>query len=262
MKRLPVFISIFCLMLFSCTELPDANPQFLIDNEKPVEENMIRDIKEPSGFGRVALNPESFSNWLRNRGLKKDKTVYLYDGRKKPNQSAQYAVLDISIGDKDLQQCADAVMRLRAEYFYELGKLDQIEFFNGKREKLNYQKWLGNKRNSRKDFMKYMEYVFSYCGTASLPYSVKNKALHQIQIGDILLKPGSPGHTVMVMDMAKKQNGKKVYLLAQSYMPAQSIHILNNPMNREISPWYELNENPVINTPEWTFYSNQLYGWK
>lgn len=77
-----------------------------------------------------------------------------------------------------------------------------------------------------------------------------------MQIGDILLKPGSPGHTVMVVDMATNNAGKKLYLLAQSYMPAQDFE------NKNISPWYELNDNEEINTPEWKFYKNQLYQWK
>jgi hypothetical protein len=46
--------------------------------------------------------------------------------------------------------------------------------------------------------------------------------------------------------------GQQVYLLAQSYMPAQEIQLLINPNNASISPWYEL-KNETIETPEWTF---------
>ena len=48
----------------------------------------------------------------------KNKTVYLFDGSIKKHQSAQFAVVDISVVKKVLQQCADPVMRLRAEYLF------------------------------------------------------------------------------------------------------------------------------------------------
>jgi hypothetical protein len=66
--------------------------------------------------------------WLRKRGLKKDKTVYLFNGAEKKIQSAQFAVLDIPVGDKDLQQCADAVMRLRGEYLFASKNFSDIIF--------------------------------------------------------------------------------------------------------------------------------------
>ena len=74
-----------------------------------------------------------------------------------------------------------------------------------------------------------------------------------MQPGDVFIKGGSPGHAVIVVDMAVNSSGKKIFLLAQSYMPAQDIHILNNPMSPEFSPWYELNDNSLIYTPEWVF---------
>ncbi|MFV0605013.1 MAG: DUF4846 domain-containing protein [Niabella sp.] len=225
-------------------------------------ENCIEQIPLPDGYKRAEHKDNSFASYIGRIGLKLDKTVYLYNGIPKANQLAQYAVLNISVGDKDLQQCADAVMRLRAEYLYEQKMWNQIEFYNGKKEKIKYINWLGTKQNTRGNFMKYMEYVFSYCGTASLPYSVINKPFEQMKIGDILLKPGFPGHTVIVVDMAENNYGKKVYLLAQSYMPAQDIHVLKNPENTGLSPWYELNEEEKINTPEWVFYNTQLYEWK
>lgn len=48
-----------------------------------------------------------------------------------------------------------------------------------------------------------------------------------------------------------------VFLLAQSFMPAQDIHILKNPISGNLSPWYKLEETKSLVTPEWTFtYSN------
>lgn len=74
-------------------------------------------IPTPAGYHRLAGGEGSFGAWLRAVPLKKGTTVYLYNGRPKENQDAQFAVLDISVGHEDLQQCADAVMRLRAQSY-------------------------------------------------------------------------------------------------------------------------------------------------
>ncbi|WP_315824356.1 DUF4846 domain-containing protein [Paraflavitalea speifideaquila] len=76
-----------------------------------------------------------------------------------------------------------------------------------------------------------------------------------------MIKGGSPGHAVMVMDVAINKAGEKIYLLAQSYMPAQSIHILKNPMDQTLNPWYKAGNEPIIETPEWTFTQQQLRRW-
>ncbi|MBW1812482.1 MAG: hypothetical protein JRJ39_02070, partial [Deltaproteobacteria bacterium] len=76
-------------------------------------------IEAPNVFERVKTKPGSFAEWLRRLPLKaKEKPVYLYNGKKKLNQDAHFAVIDIDTGRRDLQQCADAVMRLKAEYLY------------------------------------------------------------------------------------------------------------------------------------------------
>ncbi len=94
---------------------------FDVDGGIPVFHSSMQTVKQiplPEGYERVALRENSFAGFLRNLPLRKDNTVYLYNGQRKPNQSVHYAVIDISTGTKDLQQCADAIMRLRAEYFY------------------------------------------------------------------------------------------------------------------------------------------------
>jgi len=82
-------------------------------------ETLASRISAPPGFERESVTPGSFEDWLRNLPLKKGRPpVQLYNGRPKANQNAHAAVVDIDTGNKDLQQCADAVIRLRAEYLY------------------------------------------------------------------------------------------------------------------------------------------------
>ena len=224
-------------------------------NENPYRH--ISDIPLPGGFERVAADPGTFGAWLRNRELKKNKTVYLYNGQPKYNQTAQFAVLDISTGDKDLQQCADAVMRLRAEYFFEKKAFDSIVFFDNNSTAYHF-----SPPYNRENFSIYLSRVFGMCGTASLSKQLKHVgSISEIKIGDVLIRGGSPGHAVIVMDEATDGSGRKIYMLAQGYMPAQDIHVLKNPLYGFLSPWYLVNDRPLIQTPEYTFYATELKRW-
>ena len=215
----------------------------------------------PAGYERIRVKENSFGSYLRNLKLKSfESPVLYYDGTSKPGADIYISVVAMDIDSLDLQQCADAVMRLRAEYLYGLEKFPSIHFNflsdGNPRFYLNYAK--GN--FSYKKFRKYMRYIFSYANTSSLYDELDPVSdIKKIKIGDIFIQKGSPfGHAVIVVDMAKnKFNGKKVYLLAQSYMPAQETQILINPMDALISPWYELNEKNV-QTPEWTFKPGDL----
>jgi hypothetical protein len=216
----------------------------------------INSILLPDGYTRIVAEKNTFTQWLRNIHLKKDKTVYLYNGLPKRNQSVQFAVLDISVGAKDLQQCADAVMRLRAEYLFTENKFSDIIF----RDNNNVRYELGVNHN-RDNFNHYLENVFAHCGSLSLQNQlVPIKNLNDVKPGDVLIQGGSPGHAMIVVDMAEDKNGKKIFLLAQSYMPAQDIHIVINPMDKTLSPWYELNEQTIY-TPEWTFLKGHFRTW-
>jgi hypothetical protein len=63
---------------------------------------------------------------------------------------------------------------------------------------------------------------------------------------------------VIVVDMVENPDGQKLVLLAQSYMPAQEIQVLMNPMNGNLSPWYNLEERLKVYTAEYTFEAFQL----
>lgn len=237
----------------------------------------VQDLSLPAGYSRLPQTAGSFGAWLRKVAIKKDNTVYLYNGNKKANQSAQFAVLDVSVGKKDLQQCADAVMRLYADYLYANGELSRIAFKATDGTVMDYAGWAKGDRfvlrngrlkrsrmiatavENRAVFAQYLEFVFSYAGTLSLNRELQ--PVTDVQPGDVYIQGGSPGHAVIVMDVAVNKAGKKVFLLAQSYMPAQDIHILRNPVYGQ-SPWYEAGGSGDLLTPEWTFSRGDLKRFK
>jgi hypothetical protein len=216
----------------------------------------ISAIPLPQGYHRMASDSNSFAAWLLSRSLKKDKTVYLFNGEPKQNQSAQFAVIDISTGDKNLQQCADAVMRLRAEYLFATTQYTRISFTDN--DGTIYQ---FTPPFTKEHLQNYLPTVFGMCGSASLSKQLNHVALNSIQPGDVLIRGGFPGHAAIVMDVAVNDEGKKIFMLAQSYMPAQDIHVLLNPTNKNLSPWYEVNQDEDIITPEYFFRRNELKRW-
>ncbi len=241
----------------------------------------INEIPLPAGFQRVQSPKNSFGWYLQNLPLRADKTVYLYNGNKKENQNAQFAVIDLPIGKKNLVQCADAIMLLRAEYLFTQKRFNDIKFHFSNGFLCEYAKWRAgyrikvqgnnvqwvkstqenNEKNNESyvNFQKYLEIIYSYAGTLSLPKDTQKQSLEKLQIGDIFLKSGSPGHAVIVVDIAQNpKNNEKIFLLAQSYMPAQDIHILQNPQNTALSPWYNTQLMEQLNTPEWDFDKNAV----
>lgn len=232
----------------------------------------------PAGFQRINVESKSYAAYLRSLPLKPHgSSVLYYNGDVKHNNNVYVAVLDMKIGDRDLEQCADAIMRLRGEYLYGLGAYESIHFNFTNGFRVDYSKWVegyrivvdGNRTywekraqpsNTYQDFKRYMNIIYAYAGTISLEKELVSVELSKMEIGDVLIQGGSPGHAVVVVDMAiNEATGEKVFLLAQSYMPAQETQILVNPNNSDLSPWYSLNsQENIIFTPEWTFKSSDL----
>lgn len=236
-------------------------------------------ILTPKGFTRIKSSPEELTGFIRTLPLKPDKSdVLKYDKEPISNQNNHVAVFDIDIGKKDLQQCADSVMRIYAEYYWSLGEYDKIAFHLTNGFLMEYTKWRNGHRikvdknnvswvntasydDSYETFFKYMETVFTYAGTLSLAKECMPISLKHLQPGDLLLVGGSPGHCVMVVDMAVDENGNRCFLLAQGYMPAQDFHILKNPLHPN-DPWYYDYEMEFpIRTPSWTFYDGSFMRW-
>jgi len=245
-------------------------------NSIPVR-TIKNDITLPHGYQRIPVESCSFAAWLRNLPLKKDGAlVHLYDNTLKNNQSIHEAVINLDVGNRDLQQCADAVMRLRGEYLFSQHHFRKIHFKYTNGENISFSTWMkgnfpkviGDKvqwvsnpanDNSYGSFRRYMDNIFMYAGSASLSGELISIPFQNMHIGDVLIIGGHPGHAVIVLDMAVNiRTGEKIFIIAQSFMPAQEMHILKNLSNNQLSPWYSLKRSNKINTPEWTFDQSDL----
>lgn len=239
---------------------------------------LCKRIPVPEGYVRVESPRNSFGEWLQNLPLKPGKPdVFFYNGIEKGNQKAHYAVVDMDVGKADLQQCADAVIRLRAEYLYSRQDYAGIHFNFTSGDRINFSSWVqgyrpivkedaviwmqsGNKGASYKAFRNYLIQIFMYAGSASLSKEMQSVSdIRKMQIGDVFIQGGFPGHAVIVVDMAEQQAGReKLFLLAQSFMPAQDVHILINPNDERLNPWYSIDFGDTLQTPEWRFTKNDL----
>ena len=241
----------------------------------PTRDALGARIAPPVGFVREEAGPDSFGAWLRGLPLKPGRPpVHLFDGRLKGNQEAHAAVLDIDVGTRDLQQCADAVMRLRAEYLFARGHAEQVAFRFSSGHPAEFARWARGFRPAVKgssvhwaaaappdashaSFRRYLDVVFTYAGSSSLASELRPVDVTTLAAGDVFIHPGFPGHAVLVVDTARDpKSGRRVFLLVQSYMPAQEIHLLRNPGSPD--PWYPLELGERLVTPEWTFARSEL----
>ncbi|WP_160136138.1 DUF4846 domain-containing protein [Chryseobacterium sp. c4a] len=267
---------IITLIILGCTQ--DKKPSNLLPSQEtevltPVssvqinkDKNTVRErFSPPKDYQWQEEKPDSFGYFIENFTLKPyGSQILRYDGSPISTQHLHEAVFDIDTGNKDLQQCADAVIRLQAEYLYKIKKEDDIKFHftsghlvswndykNGTRAFVNgnsvsFRKTAGFD-NSYQNFRSYLDLIFNYAGTISLNKETKPVLKSSdLKTGDILITPGSPGHVVFIAGVCQNKEGKKLFLLGEGFTPAQSIHLLSNPFQKNISPWYDFD----INAPE------------
>lgn len=240
--------------------------------------NMVGETPTPDGYTRDSVQSGTWADYLRHLPLRPEGTpVYEYDGTRSSWSDYAYAVIDMEIGDKDIQQCADAIIRLRAEYLYEQKRYDDIHFNFTNGFNCTYNRWAKGERVRVRDgkytswypsagedysyatFRKYLDMVFYYAGTASLSKELYKADIHAIQIGDIFMQGGFPGHAMVVVDMAiDPVTGDRAILVAQSYMPAQDIHIISATND---NPWFFVKDflaAEYIDLRSWGFQLHQV----
>ena len=162
----------------------------------------------PDGFSRTQA--DEYGVFIRNLPLLPDNSpILMYNGSKKGNQNIHIAVVDIDVGNRDLQQCADSALRIRCEYLFSTGQYDKINYHLTNGDEFPYVKYRdgyrlnveGNKTslvktsdysNSYETFRKYLDVLYCYAGTLSISAESKLVDKTEMKIGDIFIKGGSP----------------------------------------------------------------------
>jgi hypothetical protein len=226
----------------------------------------------PEGFTRTKYPVGSFQAYLRTYELKEfGAKVINYDGSEYGYQSGHVGVLELPVPANGLQQCADALIRIRSEYLWDNNRKDEIGFnftsghycswtkyAEGYRPKIKGSKVTFHKsasaNHSKANFYKYLNLIYMYSGTISLYHELpKITSEKNLQIGDMLIYAGSPGHVIMIVDEAENEAGDHIFIMAQGNTPAQSVHMLKNVMDTALSPWYELELNAYTEIPTYYF---------
>lgn len=238
-------------------------------------------VNLPKGYSRVNYPKGTFEDYLCNYKLKAfGSKIINYDDTEYFWQQGHIGVLEIPVPKNGLQQCADALIRIRSEYLWDNNRKGEIGFKFTSGHYCSWEKYAegyrpkikGNKvsfhktasaNHSKENFYKYLNLIYMYSGTLSLYNELEQiTEVKNLKIGDMLIRGGSPGHIVMIADEAKNKNGDKLFLLFQGNTPAQSVHLVKNLEDDEISPWYDLKMNAQIPVSNYTFGSSKFVRFK
>jgi hypothetical protein len=160
----------------------------------------------------------------------------------------------------DLQQCADSVIRLRAEWLREQGA--PISFHATSGDPLPWKRYAGGetpyvvdnriawKPGGTGGWSDYLTKVFIWAGTDSLARRDSVPATSP-RPGDLLVEGGFPGHAVILLDVARRGD-EVVLLVGEGYMPAQSFHVELGPL-QGWWPW-----DGTLDLGHWSFERSHL----
>lgn len=289
MKKLIIIFLLLIVGMFVAFQIKPIKhtTKAIISSVKPV--NLVNvngatvktRAKVPDGFKRVTYSKGSFQEYLRNYKLKAyGSKIINYDGSEYYWQRGHIGILDIPVPKNGLQQCADALIRVRSEFLWDHNRkadigfnftsghyCSWIKYAEGYRPKIKGNKVSFHKTaakdHSKTNFYRYLNLIYTYSGTLSLYHELpKINDAKQLKIGDMLIIGGSPGHIVIICDEAVNEKGEKVYMLFQGNTPAQSVHLVKNLEDSNISPWYRLEKGAVIPVSNYTFYDAKFVRFK
>lgn len=233
-------------------------------------ESLADRIATPTGYRRIDAAKSSYAYWLRHLPVREKATpVRSYLGAMilPGDHQALAAVVDLDLSKRDRQQCADTIMRLRGEYLHAVGKADQTHFrwaggkYFGYKDwrqglrpvKEGKRRWVFRARSAKRSdyaaFRKYLEFMFSWTGTLHQAGEARVSQPASLAAGDFFVQGGSPGHAVVIVDIAEDGRGNRRALIGQGFMPAQDLHLMKMPSG---SPWFNVSPTvKVVETPIW-----------
>lgn len=239
-------------------------------------------INPPMGYTRDYAAEGSFSAFLRKYPVRvAGADVMLYDGTARQDAQAA-AVLDVTLGKKNHEGPAGAMARLIAEYLYDQENYAGISFTIGKNFAFTFDKWRqgkvlkssgndlewvsgGQDSNGEENFKSYLSTLFVYISMSTLRKDltqIEDVDGDEIQVGDIFIAKNADDKelAVMVADICRSdETGERLMLLVQGGTPAQQLHIVDNPSDASIAPWYPCGFTSELSAPDLTLDIEKRY---
>ena len=224
----------------------------------------------PAGFQRAPAAEGSYAAFLRTLPVRTDRRQVL-DFRGQPLTRPAAAVIYLDVGTRDLQQCADSALRLYAEWRWSVGQGPQAAFHFTSGDVTTFREWIAGQRvvargrgierlagrpraRDHQSYRAWLDLVFRYAGTQSLRLDSAPVAPERpLEAGDIFVEPGSPGHAVVLLDVAAAPDGRRAALVGQGFMPAEDFHVLEAPAPATLDAvWFVLpGPGGTLDTPSW-----------
>ncbi|MCC7072504.1 MAG: hypothetical protein IT383_14340 [Deltaproteobacteria bacterium] len=220
----------------------------------------------PEGFARVPVAAGSFGAFLRRLPLRPtDEPVRAFDGR--ALATPHVAVVALDVGARDLQQCADSALRLRAEHLWARGEQRRAAFHATSGDLLPFARYAGGEQiavtgnkvrwraadrgaavgeDNRAALSRWLDDVFMYAGSMSLAKDTA-AVTGEVAPGDLFVQGGSPGHVLVVLDVAARGAERRL-LIGEGFMPAQSFHVVPAP---EGGAWITPAPDGSLKVPTW-----------
>ena len=224
MQRVP---GVLLMLIFICNFPAGFAQTPTIRNSFPV----------PNGYLRNTYPGGSFSQWIQDLGLKDPPIIRNHRGE--TVNSGFYNVWGVIqmplLFQSNLEQCADFAMRLWAEYHKAAGKLDQLYLFeySGTRKLF---------KSSGKSYVQFLKAAFANTNSFSLKQGCSKITAGEVMPGDLFVQNerGGIGHVSIVLDVCQSKEGKRLFLIGYSFMPAQEFHIEKAQERYGIGGWFTL----------------------
>lgn len=242
-----VLLSVIIILIFLTVFLRIKNQIFYTKGEySPISTSQSQNsIPAPKGYSKIDYPEDSLESYIKSMDFSSQDVVD-YKGNVKLSADSVAGTYNFEVGNENLMQCADCVIRIYSEYLLSSGKEEKIAFHLTNGTLMKYSDWKNGKRllafgdfakmipattpdSSFDCFSAYLKSVYRYAGTKSLEKECEKISLQNLSVGDLVLKGGTPGHVMMVVDMAENSTGEKCYLFAEGFTPAMSFHILKTP---------------------------------
>jgi hypothetical protein len=231
------------LLTFACTTAPAAPPTETPNRPEAPADAAPTTVRgafpPPAGAERVTGDPLGESLGAL-RLAPASEPVLTYDGRPTHHLAR---VIELPLVPGDLQQCADSALRVRAEWQRAQGL--PVTMFATSGDPMPWSRWQagerftaagnklvwrggGAKGDTDESWERYLAAAFTYAGTLSLQH-YETTPTTDPRPGDVLVVGGSPGHAVLILEVAKSPDGPTWLLIGEGYMPAQSFHVELGP---------------------------------